>query len=733
MALKGIVQFDYKAEAPDELTLAVGDVIMNIKQVEDGWCEGTLKGRTGVFPDNFVKKEKLTTVPPNSHKKMVEEKPNKVKKKVEVLRRMKVVTFSYEPTNEDELQLDVGDIVDVYNDEEEGWARGHCKGKEGVFPTNFAATVEEPAAPATQAAAPAPEPQEDVKAEEPAQVQPKKVKGVGFGNIFGEGPIKLRQSSFGETNPDRKMNHEKPPKVHQDKAEKLSPATPDKPIGPPIQASKKSKPVEKCRVMFDYSAENADELTLVKGDIVIILDKLSADAGWWEGEIVDDNGKRRRGVFPDNFVAPLPSADDDVASEKSSPKEAAKEVKQSESKTAKSKTESKRTSALLPPEEKSTPSSRSKVKQLTNSLKRPAPQAPPASSKPQEETSDDSNDINTVVNSTKDDQKLTHYKRPGGPKNRRKPDSVGRRERAREATEEEMPEVEPEPEPEPVVEPVEVPEKPAEPQTTPKRETKRGIQVMPVPASNETSGDAPSWLKNLRNRNSQKKPVGAMSVSPSRDEEAPAETTQTTAPAWLSQLKKTKSGSQIVPGRPSVPVTSPKPGSTKSMTSPTLNHAPARPPTPEKLGEKAPVAAAAIQEKQEPDTKVSSEHVNDVKTEVEVKTVPKSVKEAKRPPFKHVALQPPRQSEKKPVPSASSKPKPPPPKAKPMLPGAKPVGPASSSTLDELKEEMKLLKDAFAAMQAENKREIAKLSADLEEERSQRMILQAEVKRLGSL
>lgn len=51
----GTVQFDYKAEAPDELTLAVGDVITNIRQVEDGWCEGFLRGKTGVFPDNFVK------------------------------------------------------------------------------------------------------------------------------------------------------------------------------------------------------------------------------------------------------------------------------------------------------------------------------------------------------------------------------------------------------------------------------------------------------------------------------------------------------------------------------------------------------------------------------------------------------------------------------------------------------------------------------------------------------
>jgi len=49
------VQFDYTAVAPDELTLKVGDVITNITPVEDGWCQGTIYGKSGVFPDNFVK------------------------------------------------------------------------------------------------------------------------------------------------------------------------------------------------------------------------------------------------------------------------------------------------------------------------------------------------------------------------------------------------------------------------------------------------------------------------------------------------------------------------------------------------------------------------------------------------------------------------------------------------------------------------------------------------------
>ena len=49
------VLYDYTAKNADEHTLKVGDVLTNIKQIEDGWCEGVLKGKTAAFPDNFVK------------------------------------------------------------------------------------------------------------------------------------------------------------------------------------------------------------------------------------------------------------------------------------------------------------------------------------------------------------------------------------------------------------------------------------------------------------------------------------------------------------------------------------------------------------------------------------------------------------------------------------------------------------------------------------------------------
>jgi SH3 domain-containing kinase-binding protein 1 len=54
---EALAQFPYQAQNEDELTLEEGQIVQVIsKEVEDkGWWKGEVDGRTGVFPDNFVK------------------------------------------------------------------------------------------------------------------------------------------------------------------------------------------------------------------------------------------------------------------------------------------------------------------------------------------------------------------------------------------------------------------------------------------------------------------------------------------------------------------------------------------------------------------------------------------------------------------------------------------------------------------------------------------------------
>ncbi|KAG7259452.1 hypothetical protein CRUP_030267 [Coryphaenoides rupestris] len=195
-----LVEFEYQALHDDELTLHPGDVIVAVCRVEEeGWMEGELRGRRGLFPDNFIKELKKDS-------KEVEAKAEvKVEAKAEscqaqrrektagtvahLVQRMSTiglptggiqpsasrkkprrrqckVLFDYAPQNQDELELKVGELVDINEEVEQGWWSGSVNGKSGLFPSNFVKELEE---------------------EDTGDIAPKKVLGFGFGDIFREG------------------------------------------------------------------------------------------------------------------------------------------------------------------------------------------------------------------------------------------------------------------------------------------------------------------------------------------------------------------------------------------------------------------------------------------------------------------------------------------------------------------------------------------------------------------
>ncbi|XP_037998116.1 SH3 domain-containing kinase-binding protein 1 isoform X2 [Motacilla alba alba] len=323
--VEAIVEFDYKAQHDDELTITVGDIITNIKKDDGGWWEGQLKGRRGLFPDNFVreikkdmKKENTANKPPekpinevsNGSPLLLSETIIRTNKKGERSRRRRCqVAFSYMPQNEDELELKVGDIIEVVGEVEEGWWEGILNGKTGMFPSNFIKELsdsddvgiaqEEQIKSSLKDATGSESDGGDscsTKSEGAnggTTIQPKKVKGVGFGDIFKDKPIKLRPRSI-------EVENDFLP-VDKSVGKKLPPATatqePTK-----VEVDSRTKNKEYCKVIFPYEAQNDDELTIREGDVVTLISKDCIDVGWWEGEL---NG--RRGVFPDNFVKLLPS------------------------------------------------------------------------------------------------------------------------------------------------------------------------------------------------------------------------------------------------------------------------------------------------------------------------------------------------------------------------------------------------------------------------------------------
>ncbi|XP_068755636.1 CD2-associated protein-like [Montipora capricornis] len=327
------VTFNYVAEQEDELSLEVGAIIRNIKDVDTGWCQGELNGKTGLFPDNFVEEVDIT--------------PDVAPASDSVAGKEAKVTFDYEAQDQDELTLKLGDIVHVLGEDEQGWWRGQLGGKRGVFPSNFVEIITD-----NNVAKPKDTPLDPARklSEETSPLEKKTTRnevvdglhvnddeesgikrsssfgaaakklpggGMGFGNLIN--PNILAEKKLKNVHEDEKRESKgkteeafvlttKPskPSLVKTKTPVSSKARPAPPV--PLTSPVK-KPGERAKVTFAYEPENPDELRLVEGDIVTILNKDTAESdGWWEGEV---NGKV--GMFPNNFVVLLPSEEDDKA------------------------------------------------------------------------------------------------------------------------------------------------------------------------------------------------------------------------------------------------------------------------------------------------------------------------------------------------------------------------------------------------------------------------------------
>lgn len=274
--IEAVVEFDYVAQEPDELTLRKGDVITNIKTQPGGWWEGTLGNKRGMFPDNFVK---VVSEPPDSRMS------NDVALRPVRGRKCKVL-FSYAPVNEDELELQVDDVIHVIAEVEEGWWKGRLRDRVGVFPSNFVAEIEEKTVSSSPYISSSTTSTPAVTTVSGTTTTTTTTASLSHHEV---NPAHREEASESEgelstsvSSPDSSQLLDSTGRSDQDT---------DSPLLPP-------KPVKEiCRVLFPYEAANDDELTLKEGDLITLLSREVQDKGWWKGEL-----RGQIGVFPDNFV-----------------------------------------------------------------------------------------------------------------------------------------------------------------------------------------------------------------------------------------------------------------------------------------------------------------------------------------------------------------------------------------------------------------------------------------------
>uniref|UniRef100_A0A8C8IZ08 Osteoclast-stimulating factor 1 n=1 Tax=Oncorhynchus tshawytscha TaxID=74940 RepID=A0A8C8IZ08_ONCTS len=281
--VEAVVEFDYEAQQEDELSLRVGDIIIKVTKDDGGWWKGEIDGRRGLFPDNFVremKKEVKRAAGPKSDLSNGSTSPvpepdlRPARKGDQTHQRRCKASFSYVPQNEDELELKIGDVIHILGEVEEGWWQGSLNGKTGMFPSNFTreledtppsldtstrSSQEELRSNKTSKDSPGSESDGRESRSDSGEIQPKKVRGLGFGDIFKDQPIRLRPASGDMDTEGEKTQVRKSPSVSLETMK----AEPECMV----------KGRELCKVIFPYDAHNEDELSMKEGEIVTIINR----------------------------------------------------------------------------------------------------------------------------------------------------------------------------------------------------------------------------------------------------------------------------------------------------------------------------------------------------------------------------------------------------------------------------------------------------------------------------
>ncbi|KAI7890299.1 SH3 domain-containing protein [Mucor mucedo] len=264
--------FAYETDKEDELSLKVGETVrISNKDSPDWWLAERIDNNKefGLVPSNFLEK-----IP--------------VKEGI----ILAIVTKDYLAQSPEELSLQKNRIVTILEkDVGEGWWKGDLNGKTGLFPADHVELVEEGEHPEDN----------DSKSKKDAfKLAAYGVKQGGIGSILAGG-FSLKRSSTSA----RSSMNERPTSTNSTShPETSAPSIPNKPhptIAKPVEQvaapTKKGTMSSRAMVLHDYAPESEDEIKLMRGEYVTVIDQLEND-GWWKG--TSESGET--GVFPSNFV-----------------------------------------------------------------------------------------------------------------------------------------------------------------------------------------------------------------------------------------------------------------------------------------------------------------------------------------------------------------------------------------------------------------------------------------------
>ncbi|XP_053293044.1 intersectin-1 isoform X5 [Pleuronectes platessa] len=302
--------YPWRAKKDNHLNFNKNEIITVLEQ-QDMWWLGELQtGQRGWFPKSYVKLISASATPPvviaarskNTSESGVSESPPNGKRpspsptKPSDSGEEYVAMYTYESSEQGDLSFQQGDVVMVTRKEGDWWT-GVVGGKAGVFPSNYV----KPRDSASDSLGPAGKTGSLGKKPEIAQViAPYSATGAEQLTLAPGQLILIRKKNPGgwwegelQARGKKRQIGWFPANYVKLLSPSTSKTTPTEPTPPKLTPANTAV----CQVigMYDYLAQNDDELAFLKGQVITVLNK--DDCDWWKGEL---NG--REGLFPSNYV-----------------------------------------------------------------------------------------------------------------------------------------------------------------------------------------------------------------------------------------------------------------------------------------------------------------------------------------------------------------------------------------------------------------------------------------------
>uniref|UniRef100_A0A8C5A0L9 Intersectin 1 (SH3 domain protein) n=1 Tax=Gadus morhua TaxID=8049 RepID=A0A8C5A0L9_GADMO len=270
--------YPWRAKKDNHLNFNKNEVITVLEQQDMWWLGELQSGQRGWFPKSYVKliSASMTAPPPPAA-------PSPLSDSGEEYMAM----YTYESSEQGDLSFQQGDVVLVTRKEGDWWT-GVVSGKNGVFPSNYV----KPRDSSSESLGPAGKTGSLGKKPEIAQViAPYSATGAEQLTLAPGQLILIRKKNPGGWWEGELQARGKKRQIG------WFPANYVKLLSPSTSKTTPSLSLALCQVigMYDYVAQNDDELAFLKGQVITVISK--DDCDWWKGEL---NG--REGLFPSNYV-----------------------------------------------------------------------------------------------------------------------------------------------------------------------------------------------------------------------------------------------------------------------------------------------------------------------------------------------------------------------------------------------------------------------------------------------